>query len=149
MRRLALVLLATTLVAGLSVFASSALANHGPGDRLNCEDFPFREDAQAHLDAHPGDPDRLDQGGVPGVPCEHLPLRAQKVPQPVQVIAGYPPGPAPTVVGQAPRPPTPAVKPVRGRVAFTGADLLPWVGIGLGLLALGTALVVTARRRRA
>ena len=92
----------------------------------------------------------LDRRGLPGIGCEDdSGGESEDRGGSETLIAGYPPGPAPTVLGQAPRPPTPAVKPVRGRVAFTGADLLPGVGIGLGLLVLGTALVVTVRRRRA
>ena len=41
---------------------------------LNCRDFTYQEDAQAYLDAHPGDPDNLDSNGD-GVACETLPRR--------------------------------------------------------------------------
>jgi hypothetical protein len=42
-----------------------------PGD-LNCSDFATQAEAQAHLDASPGDPDGLDGNGD-GVACESLP----------------------------------------------------------------------------
>lgn len=39
---------------------------------MNCSDFTYQEDAQAHLDAFPGDPDGLDRDGD-GVACDSLP----------------------------------------------------------------------------
>lgn len=42
----------------------------GQGDAFNCADFASQADAQAVLRADPTDPNRLDQGGVPGVACE-------------------------------------------------------------------------------
>ncbi|MFC3040540.1 excalibur calcium-binding domain-containing protein [Virgibacillus xinjiangensis] len=51
--------------AGQPVFA-----NHS-GD-LNCSDFNTQAEAQAHLEAHPNDPDGLDREGD-GIPCENLP----------------------------------------------------------------------------
>ncbi|WP_449355208.1 excalibur calcium-binding domain-containing protein [Virgibacillus natechei] len=41
-------------------------------DDLNCKDFDTQPEAQAHYDADPSDPDRLDGEGD-GIPCEHLP----------------------------------------------------------------------------
>lgn len=62
------------VIAGLTLVAP-AFADHGVGDRLDCDDFRFQEDAQAHFDAHPGDPDRLDDASFPGVACDDLPFR--------------------------------------------------------------------------
>lgn len=42
----------------------------GRGDAYNCADFASQADAQAVLRADPSDPNRLDQGGIPGVACE-------------------------------------------------------------------------------
>ena len=144
MRRVLLAVLVTAV--SLSV-AQPAFANHGVD--LDCADFAFREDAQEHFNAHPGDPDGLDGNDNDRLACEHLPRRPAPRQDQVVQTPGYPPGPAPTVVVQAPLPPTPVVRPARARVAFTGADILPWAGTALGLLALGTGLVVAARRRRA
>ena len=44
-------------------------------DTLNCENFHVQEDAQAEFNKDPRDPHRLDQGGQPGLACEHLPRR--------------------------------------------------------------------------
>ena len=48
-----------------------------PSGELDCEDFSTQAEAQAYFDAQgwsaTNDPYRLDQGGVPGVPCESLP----------------------------------------------------------------------------
>jgi beta-glucosidase len=37
----------------------------------------------------------------------------------------------------------------RGGLPITGADSLPWIGGGIVLVGLGTALTLLARRRRA
>lgn len=42
----------------------------GQGDAFNCKDFVSQADAQAVLRADPTDPNKLDQGGIPGVACE-------------------------------------------------------------------------------
>jgi hypothetical protein len=57
----------------------------GGGNVLNCEDFPFQEDAQDELnrdpgdpnglDAHPGPADGNDQAGGDGIACESRPRR--------------------------------------------------------------------------
>lgn len=39
-------------------------------DAFNCTEFVSQADAQAVLRADPTDPNRLDQGGIPGVACE-------------------------------------------------------------------------------
>ena len=94
-------LLALLVLAGLTL-SGPVLANHGPGDLRDCDDFAFQEDAQAHLDAHPGDPDRLDPGGLPGVACEDLPIRPQTT-SPLPNIVPPPTGASPTT---APSPAT-------------------------------------------
>jgi hypothetical protein len=45
----------------------------GHSDRYNCSDFASQAEAKAVLRADPRDPNRLDQGGVPGVACESNP----------------------------------------------------------------------------
>ncbi|MET9833679.1 excalibur calcium-binding protein [Streptomyces sp. NPDC006385] len=46
-------------------------------DNSDCRDFTYQEDAQAHYNADPRDPDRLDedQGPDDGIACEGLPRR--------------------------------------------------------------------------
>lgn len=85
---------ATALVLGWLVSAP-ALAGHGYD--LDCGDFPYQQDAQAHLSAHPGDPDRLDADGD-GVACESLRSRPVQPPPPPPPPA---PPPQPRPVAQA------------------------------------------------
>ena len=54
-------------LAGAMMFASPASADHGTD--LDCADFGSQGEAQAHFEAHPGDPDRLDADSD-GVACE-------------------------------------------------------------------------------
>ncbi|HEX2191577.1 MAG TPA: hypothetical protein VHH09_00125 [Acidimicrobiales bacterium] len=61
------------VLACLGLMTSPAFASHS-GD-LDCGDFTFREEAQAHLQAHPGDPDNLDGNDNDGLACEDLPSR--------------------------------------------------------------------------
>lgn len=68
-------------VAGLALLgpvslASAQLATPLAGD-LNCSDFKYQEDAQAVLDATPGDPNHLDSDHD-GIACESLPHRPQQ-----------------------------------------------------------------------
>jgi hypothetical protein len=42
----------------------------GQGDKYNCDSFANQAQAQAVLRADPKDPNKLDQGGVPGVACD-------------------------------------------------------------------------------
>ena len=54
---------------------------------LNCDDFDFREDAQAVYDADPSDPHELDGNDNDGRACEGRPTRGPttgKVPEPAQ-----------------------------------------------------------------
>ena len=60
-----LLLLVTMLIPG------TAAASHAAD--VNCTDFGTQEAAQAHMDAHPGDPDRLDGNDQDGRACESLP----------------------------------------------------------------------------
>ena len=64
-------LLLSILAAAALIGLPSSAAAHHAGD-LDCSDFPDKAAAQAHLAAHPGDPDGLDGNGD-GVPCESLP----------------------------------------------------------------------------
>lgn len=52
----------------------------GQGDKYNCGDFASQAQAQAVLRADPSDPNRLDQGGVPGVACEDRPPPYDRAP---------------------------------------------------------------------
>jgi len=54
----------------------------GQGDHYNCSDFASQAQAQAVLRAEPNDPNRLDQGGVPGVACEDNPPPYDRNPVP-------------------------------------------------------------------
>jgi hypothetical protein len=54
----------------------------GQGDRYNCSDFASQAQAQAVLRADPSDPNRLDQGGVPGIACEDNPAPYDRTPVP-------------------------------------------------------------------
>lgn len=53
----------------------------GQGDAYNCTTFATQAQAQAVLRADPSDPNKLDQGGIPGVACESN--RAPRDEQPV------------------------------------------------------------------
>ncbi|MEU4251629.1 excalibur calcium-binding domain-containing protein [Amycolatopsis sp. NPDC026612] len=71
-------LTAAVAVAGLALlgpvpFASAQLATPLVGDK-NCADFQYQEEAQAVLDATPGDPNDLDRDKN-GIACETLPHR--------------------------------------------------------------------------
>jgi hypothetical protein len=66
-------------------------------DDQNCSDFPFQEDAQAHLNADRSDPDNLDADND-GIACEANPRRPSVAPRP----APAPPPAAPPSL--APRP---------------------------------------------
>lgn len=74
--------------------AGPAAANHS-GD-LDCSDFRYQQDAQAHMDAHPGDPDRLDGNDQDGRACESLPSRPVN-PTPTPTPTPPPPAPLPPV----------------------------------------------------
>ncbi|MDX3194565.1 excalibur calcium-binding domain-containing protein [Streptomyces sp. MN03-5084-2B] len=68
-------------VAGLAFlgpvpFASAQLATPLDGDK-NCSDFEYQEDAQAVLDATPGDPNGLDRD-KDGIACETLAHRPKQ-----------------------------------------------------------------------
>ena len=67
--------LVTLVVLALGSLGTASVAGANHSGNLNCKDFQFQEDAQAHLDAHPTDPDRLDADND-GIACEHLPSRA-------------------------------------------------------------------------
>lgn len=72
------VLTTAAAVAGLALlgpvpFASAQLATPLTGDK-DCSDFAYQEDAQAVLDATPGDPNGLDRD-KDGIACETLPHR--------------------------------------------------------------------------
>ena len=64
--------LLSTLAAASFALAAPVYAHHGVD--YDCMHFQFQEDAQAHMRAHPGDPDGLDGEGD-GLACERLPRR--------------------------------------------------------------------------
>ncbi|WP_432497922.1 LGFP repeat-containing protein [Kineococcus auxinigenes] len=70
-RRGAAAALAAVSIGALS--GTPAWADH-IGD-VNCSAFTYQEDAQDHLNRHPGDPDNLDGNPENGIACESLPHR--------------------------------------------------------------------------
>jgi micrococcal nuclease len=58
-------------IASVLTLPSAASANHGYD--MNCSNFSTQAEAQAHMDAHPGDPDGLDGNDHDGRACESLP----------------------------------------------------------------------------
>ena len=70
---------------------------------LNCDNFPFQEDAQRVLDQDPSDPHGLDGPDDDGIACESLPRQAaQQQPAPTATVTPssppvQPPGPMATV----------------------------------------------------
>ncbi|MET8848303.1 excalibur calcium-binding domain-containing protein [Amycolatopsis sp. NPDC004625] len=129
-------------VAGLALlgpapFASAQLATPLAGDK-DCSDFQYQEEAQAVLDATPGDPNGLDRDKN-GIACESLPHRPQQsattstAKQPTQT-APKTAAKKPTTTGQV------KVKPVGG-VATGGGEPEDDVP---GILVLGgTVLAAT------
>lgn len=80
-RRLSTLLAAAVAVAALAGCPSDAPTEPDPGSDqpgadLNCTDFDTQPEAQAELDADPGDPHGLDRDGN-GVACESLPKGPQ------------------------------------------------------------------------
>lgn len=104
-RRLTTAAAAALVAAG--ALTSPAAASHGYD--VDCGDFSYQQDAQAHLDDHPDDPDQLDTDGD-GVACESLPSRpgtptptptpAPGVPRPVAEPRDIAPACPPGVVGE-------------------------------------------------
>jgi hypothetical protein len=92
--------LVVILVIGAIFFASGeigAQASH-TGD-LDCSDFPNQAAAQAHMDAHPGDPDNLDGNDNDGLACESLPCPCSGPATPTKTPSPTPtrsPSPSPT-----------------------------------------------------
>lgn len=64
----------------LSLSLGTAHAQAPPRDPADCADFPDQAAAQSYLRANSHDPARLDEGGRPGVACEHLPCPCNTVP---------------------------------------------------------------------
>ncbi len=58
-------------VFAITVFLPGMAFSSHSGDR-DCGDFATQPEAQAHMNAHPGDPDGLD-GDNDGIACESLP----------------------------------------------------------------------------
>src|SRR5215212_5079155 len=76
--RTALFMLVAALMLAVGAFAASMTWEFMPRasaqNDLNCDDFPFQEDAQAVLDRDPSDPNGLDRDND-GIACEELPRR--------------------------------------------------------------------------
>jgi len=66
--------MAVGLVAVIIAAIAPSAASAKLGVDLDCDDFTYRQDAQEHLAAFPGDPDGLDRDGD-GIACEWLPSR--------------------------------------------------------------------------
>jgi len=99
-RRFAAIIATPVLALGTAfVLASPAVA---AADK-DCADFQYQEDAQAYLNAHPGEPDGLDRDND-GVACETLPSRPQ-------APGGGGPGPRPGTSATACPTPTPSAYP--------------------------------------
>ncbi|MDQ7803936.1 excalibur calcium-binding domain-containing protein [Amycolatopsis sp. A133] len=137
------VLTTAAAVAGFALlgpvpFASAQLATPLAGDK-NCPDFQYQEDAQAVLDATPGDPNGLDRDKN-GIACESLPHRP-KQPSTTASTAKKPTQTAPKTPGKkAATGSQVKVKPVGG-VATGGGDP---EGDAPGFLVLsGTLLAAT------
>jgi hypothetical protein len=102
-------------------FASAQLATPLVGD-LNCKDFQYQEDAQAVLDATPGDPNHLDDD-KDGIACESL------APRPKQPATSTPTAKKPTQTTPKTAPKTTTKKP-----ATTGGQvkIKPVGGVATG-----------------
>ncbi|WP_103355105.1 excalibur calcium-binding domain-containing protein [Amycolatopsis sp. CA-128772] len=143
-------------VAGLALFgpvpfASAQLAPPLTGDK-NCSDFQYQEEAQAVLEATPGDPNGLDRDKN-GIACEALPHRPQQqsttttsTPKQRTQTAPKTAAKKPATSGQV------KVKPVGGVATGGGepADDVPGVLVLGGTLLAATAsggMVLYLRRR--
>ncbi len=137
-------------VAGLAIlgpvpFASAQLATPLAAD-VDCPDFQYQEDAQAVLDATPGDPNHLD-ADHDGIACDSLPHRPQQGTTAPAPTSGRP---ATTATRTQPAPKTTTRKPATGTqvkvkpvggVATGGGEPDPEVP---GFLLLSGALVAAA-----
>ncbi len=88
MRKKLLFVLTTAMAVPAMAAPASAV------DDQNCSDFRYQEDAQAHLDADPSDPDRLDGNDNDGRACESLPHRSSAPPPAANPQPVAPPPPA-------------------------------------------------------
>lgn len=113
-RKLLSLLAAAASGAGLLAAPGTAGATHGYD--MDCGNFGSQAAAQYHMNAHPGDPDRLDGNDDDGRACESNPCPCDYGPgtSPQQPYA-LPPEPSP-----APAPaPTPAPTPAPAATAKT------------------------------
>jgi micrococcal nuclease len=86
------------LLAALAVLlALPATASSSHGYDMDCSNFSTQGDAQAHMDAHPGDPDGLDGNDHDGRACESLPAGggSSSPPPPPRAEEPAPPPPPP------------------------------------------------------
>lgn len=124
----ALVGLIVTGGAALFLLASPALATNDK----DCKDFQYQEDAQAYLQAHPADKDKLDED-KDGIACEKLPKKPSESPKP-----------------NTPASPPSDNTPDNGSTlpVTPGFDHEKQIfGFGLGLITLGGGLALAGRRR--
>jgi hypothetical protein len=140
-------------VAGLALLGPVSLASAQPlaGDK-DCSDFQYQEEAQAVLDATPGDPNGLDRD-KDGIACESLPQKPKapttstaKPPTQTTPKKTAPKKPAGKTTGQV------RVKPVGGVATGGGEpdDDAPGVLVLGGTLLAATAsggMVLYLRRR--
>jgi hypothetical protein len=88
------------------IIVAAAFAPHayvGQGDACNCANFANQAEAQAVLRADPGDPNRLDQGGVLEVACEQNRVPRDTIPVPPRSQPLIRRALGPTLPGVSPR----------------------------------------------
>jgi len=85
--------LALFALAAASLVPATAHANHGYDK--DCSDFATQGSAQAHMEAHPGDPDGLDGNDNDGRACESLPGGGGPGTSQSEPLPPPPPPPAP------------------------------------------------------
>lgn len=114
-------------------------------DDLNCDDFDFREEAQAKYDEDPSDPHGLDGNDNDGLACEHLPSRGGEAPADEGEDGEQAPAEADQDDAQAP---TAGVDTGAGGTAATGVTPVQLGFATAGALALGGLVAALVRRRR-
>ncbi|GAB3139081.1 excalibur calcium-binding domain-containing protein [Amycolatopsis stemonae] len=129
-------------VAGIALLGPVPFASAQTAGDLDCSDFHYQEEAQAVLDATPGDPNNLDSDHD-GIACESLPHRPQGTTTPSAEKPATETHPAPkpaTTTKKAATGSQVKVKPVGG-VATGGGEPDEEVP---GFLVLGGALLAAA-----
>ena len=148
-------LIATALLLAVFFLPGRAMAQTD----LNCDDFTWREDAQAELDRDPSDPNDLDGNDDDGLACESLPLRGSAGPT-TTLSALLPPESTSTTAAAAVPTTTTLFPPAHvdeggdtveapalRTLPRTGPMSLPLAVAGTALLAMGATFVHVSRRR--